>query len=154
VRKALPTLLQVLLVLTGLAALAFMLGMPHLEGRNAHATAGEVYFNDPFLAYAYLASLPFFIALYQAFKALGYFRQDQAVSQGTVRALRTIKTCALALIAFTALGLVFIVLGESDDRAGGVFMGFLVAFGSAFVATAAAKYERIFRNAVDLKTRD
>src|SRR6188508_2216069 len=83
--------LKAVLVLIGIGALALLLWEPHLEGRNAHATLFEIYFNDPFLAYAYLASIPFFVALYQAFKLLGYIGQNKALSQATVKALRTIK---------------------------------------------------------------
>lgn len=49
------------IVLFGVAALTFLLWEPHLEGRNVHATVYQIYFNDPFLAYAYIASLPFFL---------------------------------------------------------------------------------------------
>ena len=69
--------LQVVIVLIGIGALALLLWEPHVEGRNAHATLFEIYFKDPFLAYAYVASIPFFVALYQAFKVLGYVGQDQ-----------------------------------------------------------------------------
>lgn len=134
--------LQALVVLIGLAALAFLLLEPHLEGRNAHATLFEIYFKDPFLAYAYAASIPFFAALCQAFRALGDAGR-------ALRALHIIRYCALATIGFVALGEVFIILGESDDRAGGVFMGVLAASGSAIVAAAAARLERSLRNAGD-----
>ena len=150
-----PTIfLQVVIVLVGIGALALMLWEPHIEGRNAHATLFEIYFKDPFLAYAYLASTPFFVALYQAFKVLGYIGQDKAFSQATLKALRTIKFCALAIIGFVALGELFIMLGNSDDRAGGVFMGILIAFGSAVIATAAAIFERVLQNAVDIKSEN
>ena len=46
--------LQVVIVLIGIGALALMLWEPHIEGRNAHATLFEIYFKDPFLAYAYI----------------------------------------------------------------------------------------------------
>ena len=81
--------LQVVVVLIGIGALAIMLWEPHIEGRNAHATLFEIYFKDPFLAYAYIASIPFFVALYQAFKVLGYVRQNKTFSQATVKALGT-----------------------------------------------------------------
>jgi hypothetical protein len=51
--------LQVVIVLIGIGVLAFMLWEPHVEGRNAHATVFEIYFHDPFLAYAYIGSIPF-----------------------------------------------------------------------------------------------
>jgi hypothetical protein len=83
--------LQIVIALIGIGSLALMLWEPHIEGRNEHATLFEIYFKDPFLAYAYIASIPFFVALYQAFKVLGYAGQNQVFSQAAVKALRTIK---------------------------------------------------------------
>ena len=71
-RRAIIYFLRTVTVVIGLGALALLLWEPHIEGRNAHATLFQIYFNDPFLAYAYLASIPFFVAVYQAFKFLGY----------------------------------------------------------------------------------
>jgi uncharacterized membrane protein (DUF106 family) len=138
--------LRIFLVLLGAAALAFLLWEPHLEGRNAQATLFEIYFKDPFLAYAYIASIPFFAALWQAFKMLGYARQDKLLPEMTVKALRIIKYCAIAIIVFVAGGEIFIILSDSDDRAGGVVMGLLIAFGATLVAAAAARVERLVRN--------
>jgi len=94
------------------------------------------------------------VALYQAFKVLGYAGQNKVFSQTAVKALRTIKYCAIAIIGFVAVGEIFIMLGNSDDRAGGVFMGLLIAFGSIVIATAAAMFERILQNAVDIKSEN
>ncbi len=66
-------------------------------------------------------------------------------SQTAAKALRTIKYCGLAIIGFVAAGEVFIILGESDDRAGGVFMGVLITFGAIIIAGAAARFERIIK---------
>src|ERR1700754_5163037 len=99
--------LKAVLVRIGIGALALMLWEPHIEGRNAHATLFEIYFKDPFLAYAYLASVPFFIGLYQAFKVLRYVGQNKTFSPATVKAMRTIKYCALAIIGFVAVSVLF-----------------------------------------------
>jgi hypothetical protein len=150
-----PTIfLQAVIVRIGIGALALMLWEPHIEGRNAHATLFEIYFKDPFLAYAYLASIPFFVALYQAFAILGYVGQNRTFSPVTMKALRTIRFCAFAIIGFVAVGELFIMVGDSDDRAGGVFLGILITFGSAVIATAAAMFERALQNAVDLKSEN
>jgi hypothetical protein len=146
--------LQVVIVLIGIGALALLLWEPHIEGRNAHATLFEIYFKDPFLAYAYIGSIAFFVALYQAFKVLGYVGQNKVFSQEAVKALRTIKYCAIVIIGFVAVGEIFIMLDNSDDRAGGVFMGVLITFGSIVIATAAAMFERILQNAVDIKSEN
>jgi len=146
--------LQVVIVLIGIGTLALMIWEPHIEGRNAHATLFEIYFKDPFLAYAYIASIPFFVALYRGFKVLGYAGQNKVFSQAAVKALRTIKFCAIAIIGFVAVGEFFIMMGDSDDRPGGVFMGVLITFGSIVIATAAATFERILQNAVDIKSEN
>ena len=146
--------LQAVIVLIGIGALALMLWEPHIEGRNAHATLFEIYFKDPFLAYAYVGSIPFFMALYQAFKVLGYVRQNKTFSQATVKALGTIKYCAIAIIGFVAVGAIFIVFGDREDRPAGVFMRILITFPSIVVATAAAMFERILQNAVDIKSEN
>lgn len=148
--------LQLVIVLIGIGAFIFMLWEPHLEGRNAQATVFEVYFKDPFLAYAYIGAISFFVALYQAFMVLGYVRQNKTFSQVTVKALRTIKYCAIILVAFIvgAEGYIFLVQSGKDDIAGGVAMGVVMIFVSVVVATAAAVFEKILQNAVDLKSEN
>lgn len=146
--------LQVVIVLIGMGALAFMLREPQIEGRNAHATLFEVYFKDPFLAYAYIASIPFFVALYQAFKVLAYVRQDAAFSQATVKALRTIKYCAIAIIGFVVVSVGFMPFSDPDDQPPGVVMRVFLIFGSLVVATVAAMFERILQKAVDMKSEN
>jgi hypothetical protein len=141
--------------LIGIGALALLLWEPHVEGRNAHATMFQIYFRDPFLAYLYTGSIAFFVALSQAFKVLGYVRQNETFSPAAVKALRTIKYCALTIIGFVAVGVIFILLfGDKEDRPAGVFMSALTTFISIVVATAAALFERILQSAVELKSEN
>jgi hypothetical protein len=147
--------LQAVIVLIGIGALALLLWEPQIEGVNAHATNFEIYFKDPFLAVVYVGSIPFFIALYQAFKVLGYAGQNKVFSHAAAKALRIIKYCAIVIIGFVAIEEVFILLNHgSDDPAGGVFMGVLITFGSIVIATTAAMFERILQNAVDIKSEN
>lgn len=136
--------LQIVIVAIGISALTFLLWEPHLEGRNANATLFEIYFKDPFLACAYLASMFFFAALFQAFKLVEYIRTNALFSQRSVKALRVIKYCAVILIAFIVVGeaYLFIVMKGKDDIAGGVAMGVFIAFISIVIATAAAISEK------------
>ena len=155
-KKSSTVFLQVIIVLIGIGALALMLWEPHLEGRNAHATLFQIYFNDPFLAYAYIASIAFFVALYQAFKLLGYVGRSDVFSQRSVKALRTIKYCAMSLVGFLvgAEAYFFIVQRGKDDIAGGVMMGLFLIFISVVVATAAAVFEKTLQSAVELKSEN
>src|SRR3990167_10536613 len=152
-KKSSTIFLQVVIVLIGIGALALMLWEPHLEGRNVHATLFEIYFKDSFLAYAYIASIAFFVALYQAFTLLGYIGQNKVFSQAAVNALRTIKYCAISLVGFIvgAEAYFFIAVRGKDDIAGGVAIGLVMIFLSAVIATAAAVFERTLQSAVDIK---
>lgn len=136
--------LQAVIILVAIASLALMLWEPHLEGRNAHATTFEIYFHDPFLAYAYLSSIVYFVGLYKAFQLLGYIGQGNAVSIESVRALRTIKYCAIAIVVLVAgaLAYIFIAVRGKDDIAGGVAIGVGMIFISIVIAAAAGMFER------------
>lgn len=135
--------LQIAIALIGIAALALLLWEPHVEGRNAKATVVEIYFKDPFLAYVYVGSIPFFVALFRAFGLLGHMRRTGASSQTTVEGLLAIKRCAWALIGFMAgAGVIILVAGDKDDRPAGVFMSFLFTGAASAVAIAAAVLAR------------
>ena len=156
IKRSSTIFLQIVIILVGIGALALMLWEPQLEGRNAHATLFQVYFNDPFLAYAYIGSIAFFIALYQAFKLLGYVGRNEVFSQRSVKALRTIKYCAITVIAFIAGAEAYIAIFQrgKEDIAGGVMMGLFLIFISVVVATAAAVFERTLQSAVDIKSEN
>jgi hypothetical protein len=91
---------------------------------------------------------------YPVLWVLGYVRQNKIFSQASVKALRTIKYCAIAIIGFVAVSVVFIVFGDKDDRPPGVFMRILITFPSIVIVTAAAMFERILQNGVDLKSEN
>ncbi|HEX3099978.1 MAG TPA: DUF2975 domain-containing protein [Patescibacteria group bacterium] len=153
-KKSSTIFLQVIIVLIGLGALALLLWEPHIEGVNAHAKFFEVYL-DPFIALVYAGSIPFFVALYKAFKLLGYAGQNKIFSPQAVKALQTIKYCAIIIIGFVVAEEIFIMFTHgNDDAAGGVFMGVLITFGSVVIATAAAVFERVLQKAVDMKSEN
>ena len=155
-KKSSTVFLQLVVVLIGLGVLTLMLCESHLEGRNAHATLFQIYFNDPFLAYAYTASVAFFIALYQAFRVLGYAGENRIFSGPAVKALRTIKYCALTLIGFILGAEAFFVTVQrgKEDNAGGVMMGLFMMLLSAIAATAASLFERLAQSGLDMKSEN
>ena len=53
------------------------------------------------------------------------------------------------MVGFVAVGEIFIMLDNSDDRAGGVFMGILIAFGSVVIAAAATMFEQQIQIVLD-----
>lgn len=144
------------IILMGLVVLTGMLWLPQIEGRNKDAHWLGLYFNDPFLAYVYVGTAPFFVALYQAFKLLTYIGQNKTFSQGSVNVLKNIKYCAIAIILFLvgALILVRIFAGVQDDPAGPTAIGLVVIFATIVVGTFAAVLQKLFQNAVDIKSEN
>ena len=147
--------LQAVILLLGVGVLVLLLWEPQVEGRNVNATQFQIYFKDPFLAYIYLAFVPFFVGLYQGFKILGYARRDEIFLQHSVRALRIIKYCALTTGIFIlgAEAYLFIFIRGKDDIARGVMMGVFIILVSAIIATAAAVFARILQNRVEKNLR-
>lgn len=153
-KKISTIFLQIIIVMISIGAFAFMLWEPHLEGRNINATLFEIYFKDLFLAYVYIASIPFFVALYQAFKFLEYVRQNKIFSQPAIKALRIIKYCALTIIGFImgAEGYLIIIQRKvEEDIAGGVMMGLVMILISIVVATATAVFEKNLQKSINTK---
>ncbi|OGM93240.1 hypothetical protein A2333_01390 [Candidatus Wolfebacteria bacterium RIFOXYB2_FULL_49_7] len=151
-KKSSILFLRAVTVLIGIGVLAFLLWEPWVEGVNAHAVAfSEVYFDDPFLAYMYLGSIPFFVGLYQTFKVLGYAGQNKIFSQAAVNALRIIKYCAFITAgAIVAAGAYLMIAARSsnDDAAGAVMLGMIATLISLVTGTVAARFERTLRNRV------
>lgn len=148
-KKSLMTLFQVLVVLFGIAAVIFMIAEPLFEGRNNNATLFQVYFNDAFLACAYIASISFFMVLYQVFKLFGYAGEGKMASVNSVKALAAIKYSAMSLIISLLVGEAYLFIVQrkiEEDIAGGVAMGLMLIFGSVIVGVVAARFERLLRN--------
>lgn len=146
--------LKVVILLIAIGALAGMIRFPQTEGRAADLSLFRIY-ADPLIIYGYIASIPFFVALYQAFKLLGYVDANQVFSQPAVHAVRTVKYCALALCGFIVLGILSIRLfANGDDPAGPTALGIFATFVSIVIATGAAVFERLLQNAVDIKSEN
>jgi hypothetical protein len=155
-KRAATVFLQAVIVLIGIGALAFLLWEPRVEGRNAGATNFEIYFKDPFLAYAYLGSISFFVGLYQAFRLLGYIGKRDVFSAQSVNALGMIKKCALIFAGFIVGGEIYILVfvRGGEDSPGGVVIGVFLIFVSAVVATVAAVFQKTLQSAVEMKAEN
>jgi apolipoprotein N-acyltransferase len=152
-KKSSTTFLKFVLLLIALPILAGLLYFPQVEGRNALAENRlMIYFNDPFLAYVYLGSVPFFVGIFYAIKMLGLIEQNKAFTHQAVKTLRNMKYSALALMGFILLAMPWIFMfAQDDDSPGVVLIGLAAAFIAGVLATACAIFQKLFQNAVDIK---
>jgi len=132
-----------------------MIRFPLTEGRAENLNLFSIYL-DPFILYGYSASIAFFIALYKAFKLLGYIGQNKVFSLNSVKTLRSIKQCAIVLsILIVAAGIyIRIFHAKDDDPAGFLAICIVTTFVSIIVATAVAVFEKILQNGMDIKSEN
>lgn len=143
-------------VLLFIAALVFagLLWFPQTEGRAANLDLISIY-KDPFIIYMYISSIPFFIGLYQAFKLLNLIEANKAFSQPAVSTLKNIKFASFSLIGFIVLALFYIRFAAvGDDAAGPTALGIIVSFAVVIIATAAAVFQKLLQNALDIKSEN
>jgi hypothetical protein len=154
-KKTSAIFLQAVIVLIGIVTLVILIRFPLTEGRAANLDLVSIY-ADPFILYGYAASIAFFVALYKAFKLLGYIGQNKVFSSNSVKALKSIKYCAIVLsILIVIAGLIIKVShDEEDDPAGFIAICILTTFISLVIATAAAIFEKILQNAIDMKSEN
>lgn len=147
--------LQAAVVLIGIVALAILIRFPLTEGRAANLDLFSIY-ADPFILYGYVASIAFFVALYKAFRLLGYIGQNKVFSSNAVGALKSIKYCAIILSILIVIAGLYIKISHNkeDDPAGFLAMCIVTTFVCIVVATAAAIFEKILQNAIDMKSEN
>ena len=146
--------LKVVIILIAIGALAGLIWFPQTEGRAANLDLISIY-KDPFIIYAYIASIPFFVGLYQAFKLLNFIDANKAFSQGAVNTLRNMKFASLSLVGFITLAAFYIrFFAHGDDPAGPTMLGVLAAFAVAVIATAVAVFQKLLQNAVNMKSEN
>lgn len=147
--------LQAVLVLISIVALFLLIRLPLTEGRAVNLDLFHIY-SDPLILYGYAASIAFFVALYKAFRLLGYIGQNKVFSSKAVKALKSIKHCAVVLSILIVIAGIYIKIAHNkeDDPAGFLAMCIVTTFASIIVATAAAIFEKLLQNAVDMKSEN
>ena len=144
--------LRGVVILIGLIILAIcVLGLP----RAIDAELSGDFDYGPIFIGLYIPAIPFFIAIQQTLKLLDYIDKNKAFSELSVKALNTIKYCALAISGLFALGMPYIFyVADRDDAPGVAALGFVIIGASFVIATAAAVLQKLVQNAVDIKSEN
>ncbi len=109
----------------------------------------------PILIGMYIPAIPFFIALYQAFGLLVLIDKNKAFSNLSVKALKNIKYCAIAISGLYILGMPYIYYAaDRDDAPGVVAIGFVIIFASFVIAGFAGVLQSLLQNAMDIKSEN
>ncbi|MEK3933806.1 DUF2975 domain-containing protein [Sporosarcina sp. FSL W7-1349] len=122
--------------------------------------AAELYPDHGFLKYLvlidlYAAVIPFYVALYQAFKLLVLIDKNSAFSDLSVAALKNIKYCGVAISLLYVAGLpLFYLIAEKDDAPGIIVIGMVIVFASMVIAVFAAVLQKLLQEAILIKSEN
>ena len=148
--------LKLAVVLMGFPVLALCIFLVPELGNIAAKLLPEFDLIKYLVSFVFDASaIPFYFALYQAFKLLRYIDKNKAFSQLSVNALRNIKFCAITISILHVLVLpLFYLFAEKDDAPGVIFVGLVVPFASMVIAVFAAVLQKLLKNAIDIKSEN
>ena len=146
--------LKVAVILMGFPVLALCIfGLPWLTNNPVNPDYAHIIY--PILIGMYAAAIPFYFALYQAFKLLSYIDKNKAFSELSVEALKKIKYCAITISTFYVVLMPFVYLvAEKDDAPGLIIIGMVPIFASMVVAVFAAVLQKLLKNAIDIKSEN
>ncbi|CAJ1003082.1 MULTISPECIES: DUF2975 domain-containing protein [Bacillales] len=122
--------------------------------------AAELYPNIAMMKYLvfillYATAIPFYVALYQAFKLLSYIDQNKAFSELSVVALQKIKYCAITISILYMAGMPLLYLmAEADDAPGIIVIGLVLIFASMVIGVFAAVLQKLLQEAIEIKAEN
>ncbi|WP_339230387.1 DUF2975 domain-containing protein [Oceanobacillus sp. FSL K6-2867] len=109
----------------------------------------------PIIIGMYVSVIPFFVALFQAFKLLSYIDKNQAFSELSVMALKKIKWCAVTITGLYVIIIPFVYnVAELDDAPGLIIIGMVPIFASMVIAVFAAVLQRLLEEAIHIKSEN
>ncbi|MEI4619982.1 DUF2975 domain-containing protein [Bacillus pfraonensis] len=146
--------LKIAVMLIGIPILALCIfGLPWLA--NNPVNPDYAYILYPILIIMYVSVIPFFVALYQAFRLLSYIDKNKAFSKLSVKALKNIKYCAITISLLYAVGMPFFYfMAEIDDAPGIILIGLVIIFASMVIAVFAAVLQKLLKEAIDIKSEN
>ncbi|WP_058309139.1 DUF2975 domain-containing protein [Gracilibacillus massiliensis] len=151
--------LKIAIILIGIPVLALCIlllpkiAMEAIEQAKNGAELAYVVFGMLIIMYG--STIPFYFALYQAFRLLKYIDENQAFSQLSVRSLNKIKKCAIIIsgLYVVSLPLVYII-AEWDDAPGLILIGMVIVGASMVIAVFAAVLQRLLQEAINIKSEN
>lgn len=143
-------------ILIGIPVLAFCIFLvPRIANFAVELYPDKAYLRLLVFIDMYAAAIPFYMALYQAFKLLNYIDKNQAFSELSVKALKNIKYCALTISALYLLGTpVYYLMSQKIDPPSFMPMGLTIIFSSMVVAMFTAVLERLLQEAIHIKSEN
>jgi len=143
--------LKISLFLIGLPILALCVFFLPLIAKGAASEYPKLVYL-PVIINAYLSAIPFYFALYQAYRLLCYIDKNTAFSKVSVASLKYIKYCGAVISILYAISMFsFYIIAEREDAPGIILIGLALTFAPLIISVFAAVLQKLLENAIDMK---
>ncbi len=148
--------LRLSVILIGLPILALCIFVvPNLANFAAELYPDMRYIRYLVFIVLYGGAIPFYLALYHAYKLLSYIDKNIAFSDLSVRALKAIKYCAIIISGLYVAGFpLFYLVSEKVDAPGVNVIGMMIIFASLVIAVFAAVLQRLLKESIAIKSEN
>jgi hypothetical protein len=145
--------LKVAIFIIGMIILVLCAWLPGLASDAARMNPEYAYLQYPVLVGVYISVIPFFLALFQAFKLLGYIENGSAFSQLAVISLQSIKYCAIAISIIYAAGSIMLI-SQNALHPGIAIIGLVIIFTSLVISVFSGLLQALLSRALEIKTEN
>lgn len=153
-KRGTTTFLKLAVFIIGTIILALCIfWLPGVAGEAAEMNPEYAYLRFPILVGLYSTAIPFFLALYQTIKLLGYIERKTAFSELAVRSLKQIKYCSNSIILLYVIGVIFL-LTQNALHPGIAIAGFVIIFAAFVISLFTAVLQELLRNALEIKSEN
>lgn len=148
-KRSSTVILRIALFLAGLFVLGLCMLVLPTEAKLPDGTY------PPLFWAMYAAAVPFFVALFYAFKLLGYIDTNKAFTAASVAALNYIKYCAIAIgLIYTPFLPHMYTIAQQEDAPGAFMIGLFLAFAPLVAAVFVAVLQKLLQSAIAIKSEN
>ncbi|MCY9663082.1 DUF2975 domain-containing protein [Paenibacillus chondroitinus] len=148
--------LKMAVIVIGIPILALCIFLVPKFGNFAGGLYPDMAYMQPLvLIDMYAAAIPFYIALYQAFKLLSYIDKNLAFSELSVTSLKKIKYCAITISGLYLSGMpLYYYIARKVDPPIITVTGWVIIFASIVIAVFAAVLQKLLQEAIYIKSEN
>lgn len=153
-KQGTTTFLKVAIVIMGMIVFAVCtLWLPVVANETAEIYPEYAYLKFPVLISLNITSIPFFLALYQAWKLLNYIDNENAFSHQSAISLGHIKNYAIAIIVIYIIGMFSLVL-QNALHPGIAIIGLVIIFATLVISIFATVLQELLRSVLEIKAEN
>lgn len=153
-KRGTTTLLKIAILIIAFSVLCLcVFWLPWLANETAVMNPEYAYLKFPVLFGLYITTIPFYVALYEAFRLLIYIENENAFSDLAVLSLKHIKYCAMAILILYVVGIVLLAL-QNAVHPGIAIIGAVIIFATLVISLFAAVLQELLRSALIIKAEN